>query len=258
MLRRIAGVELDCKSLTMGKFNFGGLVTGAKGRFTGMFGGMVIGSNGVFRAYKTPTNPQTESQQTNRGMFALFTKAWSADLTEENREAWEAARTSGGYPNTDTFTGTSKPYASAKDLFIAMNTNANIALDQTASPEILFATPGTSGGLDVISVTSFALDASAGTVILAYDGVFANEGAIIRATPPVSPGTMRATSVSTKFRVISGTPGASPAALGANYTGLFGPITGSTGQKVFWEVLGVDSLTGKTRLIRSGSSVVVA
>jgi hypothetical protein len=122
------------------------------------------------------------------------------------------------------------------------------------SPSVTYETPGATAGTDSISVTSFVFDASSNNAVLTYSGTFTLEEAIIKATLPVSAGNARIASVASKFRVAGGTPGASPATIaGYPFT-----LTAETGQKVFWSVEGVDILTGKTRLIAQGTSIVQA
>lgn len=243
----------------MARVLYGGVgLQGLSGSINKQAGGHTFTKNNVVRRRVVPANPQTALQQEYRGAFAYLTGAWSNTLTDPQREAWETARNSNEYYlKQDPLTGVSRKYGSAKDLFIAMNLNFLIADGAVAAPVVTYTTPGSPGALDVLAITSFALDASAGTAILTYTGTQSNETMVMKATPPVSAGTMRATSVRSKFRVV-GVPGNSPAALGTQYTALFGPITGATGQKVFWTVEAVELTTGKSRLVNAGVSVIVA
>lgn len=228
-----------------------------KGRITSFLGGVKFSKNGVVSTYSTPVNPQTASQQTVRAVFSFLTTAWTQTLTEPQRIAWESARSLDYYKKTDSFTGTSGPYASAKDLFIAMNTNALVAQEALSAPAVTYLVPGASAGIDVFSVTSVVIDASSGTVVITFTGTPTLEQLIFRATPPVSAGTMRVTSVETDYRIVVG-PSASPQSAGTQYVALFGPITSQTGKKVFWRLEAIDVLTGRSRLVAQDSTVIVA
>jgi hypothetical protein len=201
-------------------------------------------------------NPATADQQALRNAFLLFTTEWS-NLTEGERTAWETARTGNVYYlKQDPLTGVSRPFASAKDLFIAMNLNRTIADGSILTPSVYFTTPGTSAGLDSIAVSSVVADDSSNSVIVTWTGTATNETLVFKATPPQSPGTSREASVSSKYRYIS-ILGTSPDTI-AEYIAKFGALTGQTGNKIFWKVEGVEITTGKSRVINSGVSAIVA
>lgn len=226
------------------------------GRLTSFLGGMVFNKNGTARAYSTPTNPQTASQQELRAAFLFLTAAWKG-LTASNRTNWETARTQSYYYKSDPFTGTSGPYKSAKSLFIAMNVNALISQSALNAPATTYSDPGVAAGEDVLAVSSVVLDASSGTVVVTFTGTPTLELLNFKATPPVSPGNSKVTSVRSKFRIV-GQPSASPSSEGAAYVALFGAITGSTGQKVFWIVEAINGTTGRSRVVAQGDSIIIA
>lgn len=241
----------------MGKRKYGDIVTGATGSLNKQLGGITSLKNGVTRVRVIPANPQTALQQELRGAFALLTTAWSGTLSEANRDAWETARTGNAYYlKQDSFTGVSRPYASAKDLFIAMNLNLMYANNGEFTGGVQINVPTAPTGADGISVTSVVADDSSNSVIATYTGVFSNEAGIFRATPVVSPGTMRTTSVVSKMRNVALVT-ASPDTI-ADYITQFGALTGLTGSKIFWEIIGVDLGSGKQRLISAGQSIIVA
>lgn len=242
----------------MARNGFGTDITRRTGSMNKGLLGMTYLKNGGQRVRVIPVNPQTASQQVVRAAFSFLTTAWTQTLSEAERTAWVSAWQSNPYFQTqDTFYGVSRKFGSAKDLFIAMNFNLALAAGNLAGVTVQLLTPGASVGVDTIGITSMVLDASAGTVIFTFTGAFAFENAVIKMTPPLSPGNMQPTSVKSKFRVVDAGGLASPESFGGLYTGMFGAITGQAGQKVFWTIEGVDIATGKSRLIGSGNSVIV-
>lgn len=241
----------------MAKGIFGAGLQGMSGSVNKQLGGWTFSKNGVIRRRVTGTNPNSTNQQNVRAGFSFLTSAWKT-LTEPQRLAWETARSDSYYQTTDNLNGVSRPYDSSKDLFVAMNANYLTASGEIASPSVVLAMPGTPAGQDEITAVSVAIDASAQTVALTYTGTFTNEKAYFKATPPVSAGNMKASTVDTRSRVIDEDLGSSPVAMGTSYTSRFGAITGAAGEKVFWELWGVDQGSGKARKIAAGSTVIVA
>lgn len=233
-------------------------ITGAfTGRLTSFLGGMVFKKNGTASTYTTPTNPQTASQTEIRNAFKVLTEAWKG-LTAGQRTAWSAAWSGGTWLTQDPFTGTSRAYQSPKSLFINVNMNLLISNNLLAAPAVQLASPPAQVAQEVIGLTSFIFDASAGTAALIYTGVLVNGAILVRVTPPLSPGNMVLTSVRSKLRSLTADINPTPLALGAEYVTLFGAITALTGQKVFYTIELIDSTTGQRSLIASGNSTIVA
>lgn len=233
-------------------------IAGMSGSINKNAGGTTFGKNGVVRRRVVPVNPQTADQQTLRAAFLYLTSAWSGVLSDSDRLAWETARTGNVYwLKLDPLTGVSRPFASAKDLFIAMNINGLYAQDSINAPSVQYTTPGTSAGTDVVSITSVVADDSSNTLVVTYTGGPPTlEAYMFKATPPVSPGTARSASIKSKLRNVALLT-ASPDTV-ADYQTKFGPLTGQTGNKIFYEIYGIDLATGKQRLISAGSTVIVA
>lgn len=232
-------------------------IAGMSGSINKNAGGTTFSKNGVVRRRVIPVNPQTADQQELRAAFLFLTTAFSGTLSESDRAAWETARTGNVYYlKQDPLTGVSRPYASAKDLFIAMNLNWLLGDGSLNNPVVTFTTPGISTGLDDYAITSVVADDSSNTVVVTYTGTATNEFLFMRATPPVSAGNQRNTSVKSKFRYIAPLT-ASPDTV-ADYQAKFGALTGLTGQKIFYEIIGVEIITGKTRLVSGGSTIIVA
>lgn len=243
----------------MAKALYGGVgLQGLSGSINKKAGGHTFSKNNVVRRRVVPVNPQSSSQQELRAAFLFLTSAWSNVLSDANRLAWESARNTSYWLKQDSLTGVSRPYSSAKDLFIATNLNDLIASDSLSMPQVSFSDPGTSSGLDDLSVTSIVLDDSSQSVVFTYSGALLNENICVYMTSPVSAGTLRATSVKSKLRFVTQNIGASPAAISSDYISKFGSFAGATGKKVFWEVYGVDTNTGKKRLIAAGNSIIAA
>lgn len=242
----------------MARLSYSGVaITGGTGRLNSGFGGSVLLKNGVVRNYVTPANPQTPDQQVNRTAFAFLTQFWK-NLSAAQRDAWVAAWNSGNWQKQDPFTGTTRNYGSAKDLFISLNMNFLIADGSVSAPDANLLTPPATTALPALGLTSVTIDASAGTVGIVYTGTLTGTTLVIRMTPPVSPGNERTTSVLTKFRFVQIASGASPVAAGTAYVALFGAITAQAGQKVFYTVEAILLATGKRGLVGSGNTVIVA
>lgn len=242
----------------MARFSYSGVaITGGTGRLNSGFGGSVLLKNGVVRNYVTPVNPQTADQQTTRTAFAFLTTAWKG-LSSTNQAAWIAAWQSGDWTVQDPFTGTTRPYGSAKSLFIALNMNFLIAGNGLDTPSVEFQAPPATSDLPALGIASVAIDASSGTVAVDYSGTLGDSVLVIRMTPPLSAGNQRLTSVKVKLRSLPSTSGATPLAEGTAYVAKFGAITGSAGLAVFYVIEQIDTTNGKRGLVGTGRVVIVA
>lgn len=241
----------------MGRFKFGGLVSGGTGRFVSDLGGMVLLKNGVFRNYVTPANPQTGHQGESRAAFAVLTEAWKG-LSQTDQNAWIAAWQSGDWLRQDPLTGTSRSYGSAKSLFISLNFNYLIASSQVAAPYVEFTTPPVKATLSPIGITSVAIDASAGTVAVSYTGTLLSESLVFNMTAPVSAGNNRLTSVKSRLKQITASQSATPLALGTDYVARVGSISGATGLKVGYTVEIISETNGQRGFVASGFVTIVA
>lgn len=242
-------------------------VSGLSGSINKKAGGATYQKNGVKRVRNgSPNNPRTASQTLRRTLFNALTTAWGG-LTEAQRDAWEQARTGNVYYlKTDPLTGVQRPYASAKDLYIAMNTNLNISRgENNAAPQIT--APGVAEGFYPMIATAVTADNSANTVVMAYTGgVPDKNNLVVKATPCVPAGTMRVKSVQSQMRVVyvadggGGNIPATPINLdggGPGYTTLFGAV-GAVGTKIFWQAELVDNGTGKSVIVGTGVAIVQA
>lgn len=232
------------------RYNTNGLLSSLTGRTTSFLGGGVFLKNGVFRAFKTPTNPQTTLQMQVRATFSSNSSGWDG-LTESERLGWEAAAASGQWTKTDAFTGTTRPIANGKQLY--MFVNENLAAIGSASTST--APSQEVAGTTVATLATVA--AGAGTFTVTYTGALgANEEHLFTATPVVSPGVMRLRRAIA--RSITSNTTASPATIAAPYVAKFGAITGAAGQKVFVVVEAINNATGQRRVVGVVNDIIAA
>lgn len=217
-------------------------------------GGTTYLKNSVVRERVIPVNPQTSGQLETRSAFTFFNKEWSG-LTNTQREAWVTAKADPYWYVPDGFFGGTRAANSGKALFIAINYNLNQANGTLSAPTIATTDPPTVEPIDDLAVTSVVADESANTLVLTYTGTTGNEEIFVRMTPALSPGNMRLTSVQSKLRFSPAGAGASPATI-TKPDGI--SFSGQTGQKVFYVVEAIGTVSGKKRVIASGDTIVVA
>lgn len=244
----------------MARVIYGGVgLQGLSGSINKQAGGHTFTRNNVVRRRVVGTNPQSSAQVEVRLAFNYFNTQWAALLTDQQREAWNEAKTDPYWFVTDQLNGVQRQMNSGKALFVATNMSLAVANDSLNDPGINLITavplPNTQ---DDTAFTSIAIDASAQTVAFAYSGTASNEALLVRMTPPVSPGNTSLKSVKSKLRDISVGTGASPQALGTAYTDIFGALTGQAGKKVFFTVEAISMTTGKRRLLVADSVLIVA
>jgi hypothetical protein len=187
----------------------------------------------------------------------VLTEAWKG-LSQSNQNAWIAAWQSGDWLRQDPLTGVSRPYGSAKSLFISLNFNYLIASNQVGSPYVEFTTPLPKSSLSPMGITSVTIDASAGTVAVVYTGTLLSESLVFSMTAPVSAGNNRLTSVKSRLKQLPATQSGSPLALGTDYTTRVGTITGAAGLKVGYTVEIISETNGQRGFVASGFATIVA
>jgi hypothetical protein len=231
-------------------------IAGMSGSINKNNGGTTFSKNGVVRRRVIPTNPATSDQQEVRNAFAFYTAAFSG-LSSSEVGQWESARTGNVYYlKQDPLTGVSRPYASAKDLFIAMNMNLDLSINGNyATPSVHINVPTAPTAASDFALTSVVADDSSNTMTVTYTGAFTGEQGFFRATLPVSNGTQRFASVASKLRNFEAIA-ASPDAI-ASYVARY-PLTGMTGKKIYYEIIGIDTGSGKQRQINAGFITVQA
>lgn len=239
----------------MARFNYSGVaITGGTGRLNSSLGGTVLLRNGVVRNYVTPVNPQTALQTTFRLMFQYFTSVWKS-FAPANKAAWEAARTSDAWQITDPFTGTSRPYSSAKAMFQSLNSNANIALGTVDAPTTEFESPPAKVLPSGVGFTSLIADVGEGTFELTYSGTLASGERIVQKLgPQQSQGYTKIRQ--SLLRQMTASLAASPIDFITQYEATFGSI--AVGAQIFYETWVYQALSGEKRMIASGAITVVA
>lgn len=236
----------------MAKRLYGDIVTMQSGSLNKRHGGMTSLKNGVVRVRVVPVNPQTSGQSQVRAAFAFLSSQWS-QLTDEQRGTWDTARNDPYFYIPDPLTGVPRKANSGKALFVQVNFNLLQSTDDLGTPTVVTTGPSIGEPTDDISITSVVADASADTLVMTYTKTGTDEVLLVKATPPVSVGTMRLTSVKSALRDSSNVAGASPATI--NHAGKYISYTGS---KVFYQVWAIQTVSGKKRLISSDSTVIQA
>jgi len=238
----------------MARVIYGGVgLQGLSGSINKQAGGHTFTKNNVVRRRVVPTNPQTAQQSLVRTAFAFLTTAWSG-LTEVQRNAWEDARNDSYWLIPDPLTGVGRKANSGKSLFILVNFNLLQVADQLNDPAVVTTSPSSSEPNDSFLISAVVADDSSNTLTVTYTQAGSEEVLLVKSTPPVSPGTMRLTSVKSDLRDSSAILGASPATV----AGKAGIYTGQTGQKVFYQIWAIHTTTGKKRLVSSDATTIVA
>ena len=225
-------------------------MTSGSGRLNGVFGGNVVQKNGRVREYVTPINPNTTAQVTKRAQLSSLSQSWNG-LTNAQRLTWEAAATSGQWPISDPFTGTSRNPSSGFKLYQMVNGNLLVVGGSTVTS----APTKVASGNTVATVAAAA--AAAGTFTFTYTGALAGtERHYIRATAPLPQGRMKLRPSLLKQVAVNST--ASPATIAAGYVAIFGALTGQAGKKIFLVIEAIDNATGQRRTVGSLSTIIVA
>lgn len=172
----------------MAKIKLGAIVVDMRGKSNGHVFSKNRGG-AYMRTKVSPSNPQTSSQMSIRGIFASISSAWSS-LTEANRASWNGLVSS--YARTDVFGDLRNP--TGKNLFQRLNQNLQISgqVQKTICPE-----PSEVPFANVISVTG---DISDMELVVAYAGDTTGCKILIFATPILSAGT---TFVKNRLRLLT-------------------------------------------------------
>lgn len=191
----------------------------------GKDGGVVFSRNrggNYIRRFVKPVNAQTARQLQVRASLSNAAKGWVQDLTQAQRDGWEAFAESnpitGKFGEQQLMTG-SQAYIRLRVRAVeaGLNTLINAPADQ-----------------QVEALTSATLTAEAGpdSLSLAYTAtpLGANDHLQVFASPPISAGI---TNANTRLRLVhtSAAAAASPADILLDYQAVFGS-TGSAGQKI--------------------------
>jgi len=201
----------------------------------------------VIRNRITPINRRSTDQTTARQLLASFASQWRG-LTPAQRASWNAA--SPNFPQQDNLGQTI--FLSGEQLFIRSNANR-----QLLGLGVITSAPAPTS-FDVLSLTTLTIDASAGTVSLAFaPTVPAGFSMVVRATAPVSQGKDFFTQSAFRFIKAIAAAETSPQALGTEYVAKFGSIAGAEDQKVALEAFLVENASGLSGIPVRITSIIV-
>jgi len=227
------------------KMKFGAIVTDGRGKI----GGHVASKNrggAYLRTKVTPANAQTTFQNAVRATFTNLSQGWRS-LTQGQRDAWNAAVAD--FARTNIFGDLINP--SGINLYQRLNNNLiSIGVAAIVSPPL----PSAVGECVLTSATNAVV---AATMTLVFDGpVPADTTVKIFATAPMSAGK---SFVKSEYRQIGtiAAAGASPFDVKALYLAKFG-TQGAIGQKIFFKLLPVSTVTGQAGAASSASVTSVA
>lgn len=220
---------------------------------SGSLGGATASRNkggGYFRARVAGTNPQTDAQTAQRGLFAAISAAWRS-LTDAQRDAWKAAASA--FPYTDslgqvkTYSG-SQLYNSLNGGILSANPGAALLTDPPAP--VTFPT---------LSNPALGITNDAGTMFLASPFSPATVptyfAARIYATPGLSAGVSNPPT--SAYKLIKVQPAAGNILSGLNeYTNVIGAA--AIGSKVFVSIDLVSTDSGQKKEVFNTSCIVAA
>jgi len=228
------------------KMKFGAIVTDGRGKI----GGQVASKNrsgAYLRTKVTPVNRQSASQTAVRNRLAGLSQGWRS-LSDAQRAAWNAAV--GDFAKTNIFGDLVNP--TGFNLYQRLNNNL-IRIGESA-----ITTPPTPAAITDIVIGALTMDASDGSVSLAYTaGGDAGSEIEVWATPPVSAGV---SFVKSEYRLVTQVTAntASPLDMAADYIAKFGAITGAAGMKVFVKTVAISVTTGQAGVPQTTSGIIAA
>jgi len=213
------------------KINWGALVVDGRNKI----GGHVASKNrggSYLRTKVSPSQPSSTYTAAIRSRLAAISAGWRA-LTEAQRLAWNDAV--GSFKKTDIFGNSRNP--SGFNLHQELNNNlVNVGTAQITTPPLPAA-------VATMSSASFVA-VHAGAMTITYAPVIpAGEKFLVRATPALSPGKNFVKSELRQIQVIAAAD-VSPLVVTAAYGTKYGAV-GAAGQKIFVELVPVNSVTGQ-------------
>ncbi len=214
------------------KAKFGAIVVDGRGKA----GGHVFSKNrggSYMRTKVTPSNPQSNSQQSTRASLTRFAQGFRA-LTATQIAAWNNAVDS--FKSTNIFGDVKNP--SGINLYVRLNTLVILAGGTALTSPPLPAA--------VAALTALSATAAAGTpalsVVFAPTPVPANHTLVIEATRQSSPGVSAFKGKSTVITTVAAA-GTSPVDMLAAYTAKYGTLV--AGQKIGINAYFIDKVTGQ-------------
>jgi hypothetical protein len=229
----------------MAKVKYTAIVADMRGKLNGSVFSKNRGGAYV-RTKVTPSNPSSSFQVAVRDRLSSFATAFRA-LTAAQIAAWNAAVSS--FAKTDIFGDIKNP--SGVNLYIKLNAQ----LDRVGVAAI--DTPPLPAAVESVLTGSATADESGQTLTVAFTPtpVPADTAFVIRASKQVSPGKSYLKNLLTDIQVVDAA-GVSPANIAANYIAKYGALV--AGQKIAFEIVPVNKLTGQAGIGVAFTTVVVA
>ncbi len=214
------------------KAKFGAIIVDGRGKA----GGHVFSKNrggSYMRTKVTPSNPQTNAQQSTRASLTRFAQAFRA-LTAVQIAAWNAAVES--FKSTNIFGDIKNP--SGINLYVRLNT----LLVQSGNAAI--STPPLPTAVTALTALSAAVSVGGDTFVLTFapTPVPAGHTLMVYATRQSSPGVSAFKGKSTVIAVVAAAA-TSPDDLLTAYTAKYGTLV--AGQKIGINAYFIDKLTGQ-------------
>lgn len=227
------------------KAKFGAIVVDGRGKI----GGHVASKNrggAYFRTKVSPAQPTSTYSAAVRSRLASISSSWRG-LTQAQRDQWNDAVAS--FKKTDIFGDVRNP--SGFNLYQEINNNlVNAGVAQVTAPP-------TPQAVDALTSLSAVADNSSNSLTLTFSPAIASDHvAIIRATPAMSPGKNFVKSELRQIQVATNAD-VSPLAVSTAYQAKYGAI-GAVGQKIFVEVIEINTATGQKGRSFLTSTVIVA
>lgn len=225
-------------------------LSGTDGR---RIGGQTWQKNGRVREHVGTINQPNSAEQARVKSFTTnASKAWGLDIGTLNRSLWIATAATDAWTTVDSLTGDTTKY-NGFTLFMALNANIAFA-NQDAAVTNQAPVPKNLSGDSFVS--SVVIDASAGTVVLAYTGSLGpDEIHVISFSAPQSPGKMTYRKSETSW--LASDAAVSPLALGTAYVAKYGAISALTNYNVFYHVDAIDTVTGAKRTVGEDVAQIV-
>lgn len=195
----------------------------------------------------TPLNPNSTFQQTVRMRINELSKAWSADLTEAQRDGWTSFADS--FPITDVF-GESLTLTGSQ-----MYVRINARLEEVGVARIDTAPINQDVDTLLTAVLTFDIGVGATEITFTPTPIPASHQMVIRMTPALSPGI---NFVNNRLRFVVSAPAAatSPVDVETAWTNRFGTLP-AAGQKVVSFCHFINETTGAVSVAVRSDAIVV-
>lgn len=227
------------------KTKFGSIIVAGSGKI----GGHVAAKNrsgAYIRTKVTPVNPNSSAQAAVRSRLVNFSQAWRG-LIPAQRAAWNGAVSD--YKKTNIFGDLVNP--SGFNLYQRLNNN----IAQIGG--VAITVPPLPSSVGYIASLSAVVDNSSASATLTFTpAIPASAKVKLSATAPMSAGKNFVKSEFRQIGIFDNTD-VSPLVVTTEYLAKFGSV-GAVGQKVFFKMVLVDTLTGIEGIATQCETIVVA